>query len=396
MNTFIIQRRLHFGKPLRQRACTQALSAVRLFGAIPRRCAITFAWVRQRAREPLCRWLFLAALAAGLVSCQAWYSANVPPSPVATDTGPLPTGAPPNATVSPFPSPTATVSPSPSPTATATLRPLVPNFAHIVIIVLENREFGSVIGRSAWPTVNRWAQEYTLLTQYYAITHPSLPNYLALIGGDTFGITTNCTDCFVDAPTLVDQLEATGRDWKGYFEDMPRPCYLGDTATYVQKHNPFLYFDSIRNNPTRCERSVVPLTQLESDLAADSLPAFSFIVPNQCNNGHDCASSIADAWLAHWVNKLLVYLQPRAARAPYLLVITWEEGQGDRSCCGLPEEAGGRVPLILISPLAKQGFQDDTPYTHYSLLKTVELAWGLPYLGHAADEMAIPILTVWK
>lgn len=357
MNTFIIQRRSNFGKSL-----------------------------RRGALALLCRCLFLFAILPGLISCQAFHSGIALASTTATNTRPMPTVA----------SSTVTASPFPSPTATATPRPLVPEFAHIVMIVLENREFGSVIGKNTWPAVNRWAQEYTLLTQYYAIMHPSLPNYLAMIGGDTFGVNTNCTDCFVDAPTLVDQLEAVGRDWKGYFEDMPRPCYLGDTVTYVQKHNPFLYFDSIRNNPTRCEHSVVPLTQLENDLAADSLPDFVFIIPNQCNNGHDCASPIADAWLAQWVNRLLTYLQPRAEQSPYLLILTWEEGQGSHSCCGLPEEAGGRVPLILISPLVKPGFQDDTPYTHYSLLRTIELAWGLSYLGHAADETTLPILTVWR
>ncbi len=272
----------------------------------------------------------------------------------------------------------------------------MPDFAHIVIIILENREFGSVIGRNTWPAVNRWAQEYTLLTQYYAVTHPSLPNYIALLGGDTFGITTNCKDCFVAAPNLADQMESTGRTWKGYFEDMPRPCYLGDTATYVQKHNPFLYFDSIRLDSSRCERSVVPLSRLEADLAAGALPDFAWIIPNQCNNGHDCLSAIADAWLETWVSKLLSYLEPRAEQRPYMLVITWEEGQGNHSCCGLPPEAGGRVPLLLLSPLARKGFWDDTPYTHYSLLKTIETAWGLPYLGHAADESTLPILTVWK
>ncbi len=290
---------------------------------------------------------------------------------------------------------TATFTPLPTPTATTAPPPPVPAFAHIVIIVLENREFGSVIGKDVWKTVNRWAQEHTLLTQYYAITHPSLPNYLAMIGGDTFGVTTNCTDCFINAPTLPDQIEATGRTWKGYFEDMPRPCYLGDTVTYVQKHNPFLYFDSIRLDSARCERHIVPLTQLEEDLAAAALPNFAFLIPNQCNNGHDCSGAIADAWLEVWVNRLLTYLEARADEFPYLLVITWEEGQGNHSCCGLPPEAGGRVPAILLSPLARKGFQDDTPYTHYSLLKTIEMAWQLPYLGHAAEETTQPILAVW-
>lgn len=91
-----------------------------------------------------------------------------------------------------------------------------------------------------------------------------------------------------------------------------------------------------------------------------------------------------DAWLARLTDELLPALS--AAGEPYLLVLTWDEGQGTHSCCGLPLLAGGRVATVLLSPLAKSGLQDDTPYTHYSLLKTIAEAWGLPYLGHAADE----------
>lgn len=96
------------------------------------------------------------------------------------------------------------------------------------------------------------------------------------------------------------------------------------------------------------------------------------------------------------MDKLLPYLNQRAATEPYLIVLTWDEGQGDHSCCGLPASAGGRVPTVLISPLAKSGFQDDTPYTHYSLLKTIETAWNLPLLGHATDDNNVLITAPWK
>jgi hypothetical protein len=79
-----------------------------------------------------------------------------------------------------------------------------------------------------------------------------------------------------------------------------------------------------------------------------------------------------------------------------LVILTWDEGQGNHSCCGLPTEAGGRVATVLISPQIKSGFQDDTPYTHYSLLKTIAASWGLPFLGHAADESNAIIATPWK
>ncbi len=129
----------------------------------------------------------------------------------------------PSATVTPItptPSPTASLTPVATatlpPTSTPTPKPLVPDFQHIVMIVFENKEFPRVIGNRSMPVYNQLARDYTLLTQHYAITHPSLPNYLALIGGDTFGITRNCEDCFINAPSLPDLIEASGRTWRTY------------------------------------------------------------------------------------------------------------------------------------------------------------------------------------
>src|SRR5688500_14431166 len=215
--------------------------------------------------------------------------------------------------------PTATVLPTVSQPATAT--PLVPNFQHIVIIMFENKEFGSVIGNPQMPNFNRLAVEYTLLTQYYAIQHPSLPNYIALMGGDTFGINSNCNDCFINATSLPDLIEASGRTWKTYQEDMPEPCFMGSTLLYAQKHNPFVYFDPIRLNPERCTRSVVPLTDLQTDIAANSLPNFMFIKPNICNDSHDCSLRVSDAWLMN----LLGYLIPAldATGQSYFVAMLW-------------------------------------------------------------------------
>jgi len=314
------------------------------------------------------------------------------PSPTAPAPTELPSA---QATQTPLPPATATPSLTPTPT-------LVPRFDHIFVLFFENREFGSVIGNSEMPNYNRLASANSLLTQYYAITHPSLPNYIAVFGGDTFKIASDCTDCFVNAPSLPDQIEASGRSWRAYLEDMPKPCYVGDTATYVQKHNPFIYFDPIRLNKARCERSIVPLSYLQADMASGTLPNLVYIMPNECNSAHDaainpaCGLSVADSWLGDMIAKLNVYLEPRASSESDLIVVTWDEGQGSHSCCGLPAEAGGRVPTVLISALAKSGFQDATPYTHYSLLKTIEMAWNLPYLGHAGDESNVLIVAPWK
>jgi phosphatidylinositol-3-phosphatase len=311
----------------------------------------------------------------------------------ATSTPPtlIPTVPPPTSTSTPLP-PTATDLPTVTPTATP--RPLVPNFGHIAIIMFENKEFGSVIGNPLMPTYNRLAQEYTLLTQYYAIRHPSLPNYIALTGGDTFGIDRNCEDCFINATSLPDLIEAGGRTWKTYQEDMPEPCFLGSTHLYAQKHNPYIYFDPIRLNPERCARSIVPLTALQTDITANALPNFMFIKPNICNDSHDCSLDVSDAWLTNLLNTLIPALD--ATGQTYFVAMLFEEGQGEHTCCGLPEPGGGRVPVVIYSPQAQNGFEDPTPYTHYSLLKTISEAWGLPYLGHAAEPNHVLITAPWK
>jgi phosphatidylinositol-3-phosphatase len=267
----------------------------------------------------------------------------------------------------------------------------VPKFDHIVMIMLENEDFDKVIGNSDMPNFNKLANENVLLTKYDAVTHPSLPNYIALIGGDTFGIKDDCTDCFINAPSLPDLIEASGRTWKTYQEDIPSPCFVGDAGDYVQKHDPFIYFDPIRLDKARCENSVVSFDALKSDIAADALPNFIFITPNMCHNSHDCSLGVADDWLEEQLNTLIPALEKDGSN--YLVVVMFEEGAND-SFFG--DRAGGRVPVILLSPQAKNNFQDDTPYSHYSLLKTISNAWGLSYLGHVADENTKVINEPWK
>ncbi len=302
------------------------------------------------------------------------------------------TSTPPPPTVEATPTDPAQPIQTPAPIPSATITAPVLRFSHVAVIVFENKEFSSVIGNKQMPIFNRLAQEFTLLTQHYAIRHPSLPNYIAMIGGDTFGIDHTCVDCFINATSLPDLIEASGLTWKTYQEHMPAPCHKQDTLRYFQKHNPFIYFDNIRLDQARCERSVVPLTALEEDLQKGDLPNFIFITPDICNDAHDCGLEVADAWLQPWVDKLMS--NPDFARDG-LIVLTWDEGQGDHTCCGL-QTGGGRIATVLISPLAKNGFEDDTPYTHYSLLRTISESWGLPLLGHAADGETNLITAPWK
>jgi hypothetical protein len=119
-----------------------------------------------------------------------------------------------------------------------------------------------------------------------------------------------------------------------------------------------------------------------------------FIKPNLCNDSHDCPLSVSDAWLSRLLATLIPALD--ATGQTYFVAMLFEEGQGEHTCCGLPEPGGGRVPMVIYSPQAQNGFEDATPYTHYSLLKTISQAWGLQYLGHAAEENHVLIVAPWK
>jgi hypothetical protein len=261
----------------------------------------------------------------------------------------------------------------------------LPGFSHIFVIVMENRAYEDVIGSEDAHYINQLASTYGLATAYYATTHPSLPNYLSLLGGDTFGVQSDCTTCFVHAPNLVDALEAGHKTWKAYMEGLPGPCYVGDAYPYMQKHDPFIYFDDIRTNPQRCA-NIVPLTQLTSDLASQSVPDFVWITPNMCHDMHDCSTSSGDQWLSQWVPRILA---SPAWQQNGVLFITWDEGTSDDGCCGYA--SGGRIATLVISPLGKPHYRSSTPYDHYSLLRTIADAWQLSEPGHAASPDTHPL-----
>lgn len=249
------------------------------------------------------------------------------------------------------------------------------------MIVMENAEYEEVIGSSAAPYLNRLARTYALATQSYAITHPSLPNYLALTGGSTHGISSDCTACSVSAQNIVDQLERRGISWKAYLEDVPAPCFRGAGAGgYAKKHNPFIYYDDISRSPARCGR-LVGFGQLAADLRAGRLPTFAWITPNLCDDGHDCGVSAADRFLSHTVPPLLRELGPLG-----VLLITWDEGVSDRGCCGAAH--GGRVATVLAGPGVVRGARERRPVDHYGVLATIDGELGLPPLGAAADPHA--------
>jgi phosphatidylinositol-3-phosphatase len=267
---------------------------------------------------------------------------------------------------------------TPSPIASATQAAL-PQFAHIYVLVLENEEYGSLVGSAKAPFLNGLIAKYGLAMNYNAVAHPSQPNYVALFSGSTQGL---ADDASHDLPgtNLADQLAAHAKSWAVYAQDYPGNCFTGATndgsgegigsaGTYVRKHNPAISFTDIATDPARCAR-IMDLSQF--DPAATD---FSLIVPNECNDMHSCSVSIGDAFLQAFVPRIT----GSQAFNNSVLFITTDEGTSSKG-------GGGRVATVVVSPLVSAGFTTAALYDHYSLLRTIEDSWGLGCLGQACSS----------
>jgi len=249
--------------------------------------------------------------------------------------------------------------------------------AHIAVVIMENEEYGDIIGSRSTPYINRLSRRYGLVASMYAITHPSLPNYLALTGGSTFGIDSDCTDCSVASAGLPTQLSRAGISWKAYMEDLPHPCFTGDGAgDYAKKHDPFVYYQPTVRNHAQCAR-IVPLGQLSTDERAHTLPRFVWITPNLCHDMHDCSPAVGDRYLSHLLPPLLRDLGRHG-----LLFLTWDEGSTDNGCCRLA--TGGHIATVIAGPGARKAARLTKPVDQYSTLQTIEDLLGLPRLRGAA------------
>ena len=244
---------------------------------------------------------------------------------------------------------------------------------------MENKESSNVLGSGSAQFENQLARRGGLATASYAITHPSLPNYLALTSGSTHGISSDCTSCSVNAPNLVDQLTSAGISWKAYLQDVPGPCFTGTSAgNYAKRHNPFIYYVDVAGNRSRCS-NLVGFGALNSDLRSRQLPTFAWITPNLCNDTHDCGVDVGDRFLAGIVPSLLGELGPHG-----FLIVTWDEGTTNAGCCG-GAASGGHIATIVAGPEVKPGGRQRAPVDHYGVLATIERALGLPLLGGAAN-----------
>jgi acid phosphatase len=234
-----------------------------------------------------------------------------------------------------------------------------PRFNHVFIVVEENTDYANVIGSVSMPYLNSLAQQYGVATQYYADTHPSIGNYFMLATGQI--VTNNDSySSIVSVDNVVRELVAAGKTWKSYAEDLPSVGFTGATSGgYARKHNVFALLSDVANDP-RQVTNLVPFTQFATDLANGTLPAYSNIVPNLCNDAHDCPLSTADAWLKTNIDPLIKSAQ---FQRDGLLLILFDEAGGD------PSHGGGRVAWIAVSGKSKPGYQSTSLYQHASTLR---------------------------
>ncbi|MDA4113656.1 MAG: alkaline phosphatase family protein [Thaumarchaeota archaeon] len=254
---------------------------------------------------------------------------------------------------------------------------------HVIIIVMENEGYGSVIGSASAPYENQLASRYALAGNYFAASHPSLPNYLALVAGDTLGVSSDCSpaQCSLSDTTITALLDARGLSWKEYAESMTSNCSQSDSqGLYATRHVPFVYFQSITGNSgsgatsAYCDAHVVPFTQFSKDLSSSNLPSYSFITPNLCDDAHSCSLSSGDQWLSTIVPGII----GSSSFSSTALFIVYDEGSNN---AGFGPNSGGQVACILVSPFARPGYVSQVQYSHYSLLATVEAIFGTGGLG---------------
>lgn len=245
-----------------------------------------------------------------------------------------------------------------------------------MVIVEENNSYNAIIGNSQLPYINSLAKKYMLATNWWGVSHPSEPNYLAMMSGSIWDNPADLTpqDRTYAGPTLVDELAARSIGWKAYMQDMPRACDLTDQyspGNYDVNHNPFMYFKSIRNNPAQCNRDV-PFTQFAPDLARGTAPPFMYVVPNTVYDMHDGTYGTADAWLK---TQLSLVFASRWYAQGGTVVLTWDEG----------ESGGDRVATIIISAHTAGKGKYTAYVNHYGLLRGLEATYLVTFLGKATS-----------
>ena len=248
----------------------------------------------------------------------------------------------------------------------------IPAPAHTVVVVMENHSYGDIIGNPAAPYLARLAGQGALFTNSSAITHPSQPDYLDLFSGSDHGITDDSCPHTLPGPNLGAGLIATGRTFAGYSEDLPvTGSVLCSAGEYARKHVPWANFPNVPRADSK------PFTAFGAG-GYDRLPTVSFVIPNLCDDMHDCPVATGDRWLQRHLGGYAQWAMTHDS----LLIVTWDEGSGDN-----------HIATIFAGQQVKPG-RYGQPLTHFGVLRTIEDAYGLPHDGAAAA--ASPVRSIWK
>lgn len=247
---------------------------------------------------------------------------------------------------------------------------------HVMEILMENHSIDEIIGNSDAPYINSLADTYGMATDWSSVAGISLPNYLALSAGSAQGDPQDTTpqQQTYPGPTFVDELANAGISWKAYLEDMPTACDLTDTYSpgyYDINHNPWLYYDSIRDNPAQCANDV-PGTQFSTDLAANTLPSFVWYTPNRLHDMHDGTIAQGDTFLSQLIPQVL---SSQWYSQGGVILLTWDEGTSSSPL----------VATIAISARTPHGARETTAGNQYGTLRTLEELYGVGYLGASAS-----------
>jgi phospholipase C len=257
------------------------------------------------------------------------------------------------------------------------------NYTHVVWIWMENHSYGEIKGSPEAPYINSLAGECGLATNYHNIGHPSLPNYIAgtsaLPSAELSRFTSDCSPshkCSTAAQSIFGQVPS----WKAYEESMPSNCDRKNAGEYAVRHNPPPYYTKL----AECQAKDVPYTQLSTDLAAGTLPAFSFITPNLIDDMHDGTIAQGDEWLKSNLPAILNSSEYQSGTVA--VFVTWDEGEGGSSnaCATNTTDVGCHVVTIVVSPSTVAGTQSSTLFNHYSLLGSSEQLLGVSLLEEAA------------
>ncbi|TDP90612.1 alkaline phosphatase family protein [Labedaea rhizosphaerae] len=264
--------------------------------------------------------------------------------------------------------------PAPALGAVRTAAVSVPQFDHVVIAMFENKNYTSINGSSSASYLNSLAAQGTLFTNSFGVTHPSQPNYVSLFSGGQQGITDDSCPKNLSAGNLGQQLLTAGKTFKGYSEGLPSAGYTGcSSGRYVRKHAPWADFPTVSGSAYN-----VPYSTFPTDFT--KLPTVSFVIPDMCDDMHDCSISTGDNWLR---NHLDTYAQ-WAKTHNSLLIATFDEDNFT---------SVNQIFTVFVGANVKTGYRSSTQINHYSVLRTLEDMYGLPYLGNAANKQ--PITDAW-